>query len=150
MGRLAPLAVALAAAVPAALVAVAATPRGAAAAAACSTVNFQNFALGAPTTRGSGGTRVPSWTMKTTKPADRRGDVSAAVDTADPPGTDADLSDRCRPGAVPPCKPLGMVAVAVEEGIERFRARCAAACFRATAGYTASACRAACQPDDDG
>jgi len=149
MARLAPLAVSLTAAVAAALVAAASTPRGAAAA-ACSTVNFQGFKVGAATTAGFAGAGVPSWTMKTTKPADRRGDVSAAVDTADPPGTDLDLGDRCRPGAVPPCKPLGMVAVAVEEGIEGFRARCAAACDPSTAGYTPSACRLACQPDDDG
>lgn len=113
----------------------------------CSTVNFQSFTTGEATTAGSGGRGVPSWRMRTTKPRDRTTDVSAALDTANPPPGDEDLVDRCRPGQLPPCKPLGKVAVAVEGAIGPFRAACASACGE---GSTPEGCAAACAPDDDG
>lgn len=117
----------------------------------CSTVRFAGFRVGAPTTSGSGGPGVPRWRMRTTKPRDRRGDVSAAFDTARAArSSDPDLADRCTPARRPRCTPLDMVAVAVEEGIESFRAACAAACDKGAAGYTADGCVSACTPDDDG
>lgn len=127
-------------------------PAAASAAAAprCSTVNFAGARLGSPLTAGSGGPGVPAWRMTTTKPRDRRGDVSAAFDTARPGTADPDLADRCTPARRPRCTPLGMVAVAVEAGIDAWRAACAAACDPAAAGHTAAACVAACTPDDDG
>ncbi|GAB0489324.1 hypothetical protein MMPV_000541 [Pyropia vietnamensis] len=123
-----------------------ASPTGASSA-ACSTVNFQSFATGQATTGGSGGPGVPRWRMRTTKPRDRTTDVSAAMDTTNPPPGDEDLVDLCSPRRMPPCKPLGMVAVAVEGAIGPFRAACAAACGE---GSTPKGCAAACAPDDDG